>query len=1326
MNQELKDKIKGLKPDQIKELLAKAGKKRAGLPKMERNNEQRYPLSDAQKRIWFLSITDDQSSLYTNPMATRVQIPSIFDFEVWKQSFEEVVNRNEVMRTSFEEEDGQLYQRIHETINCEIVRKDLRESQNQEEDLNAIVEKDGKSLISVSDFPLFRHIIVELGDGDFVFVYTSHHIISDAWSSSRLFREVFTIYFQIIQTGQSLLAPPKYQFIDYVAWENSWKKSENYNKSLDTWKKIMLNKMDPIKLPLDFKRPEIIDSEGALLKCTIEQDLTDKLLQFSQSRNLNLFHTLFGCFQILLHKYSNQNRFSVGIPLANRETKEFQDIIGMFLNTLPFPADINPQQTVHDFFNEIRAVSEQIQIHQQFPFQGLVDELKPVRSTAIPPIFQVLFVFQNVPSLYDIEGMKLSPIRSDFGRSKYELNLWIEEVKDELQLSLTYQTKLFKKATAENFLERYIHLLEEVIASDTSNISQLQLEVTKDETLHFLSIQGTYLDQFNRQVNSTPSLIAANDYKEEFSYLHLDKLSNQIANCLLQSTRADVIGVQVERSVWQIALILGIHKAGKAYAPINEDWTLEDKQSAIEQLNLQLLITDDQNLQADCRIELLQSIRDTLSDYDADCRHITPSPEDLAYIIFTSGSTGKPKGVMVEHAQIRNYCDELWPRLSLGAGDGTALVSSLSVDLGYTQIFPSLCNGARVDIVDKGSITDPILLKKLFNRKPPSSLKIVPSHLLSLITHDKAEELLPEKTLILGGESIPTELIEKIRSLKQDLIILNHYGPTETTIGVCTQEIESIDKMDKIPIGKVLGNNTIRIENSNGESLPQGLVGEIVIYGSNVSRGYLQVFSDKFTQNSTGIRGYRTSDLGRFNFDGELEFLGRKDRQIKFKGHRVELEGIENIARKVYPSSDIVVLSKSNRLTLYISGQQEHEYEDRIKQKIPQFLQPLQFIYLDSIPRLGNGKVDFRKLSMHTPVQSKKKFDHFRPPKNETELKLIQIWKEVLKLNKIKPVDDFFELGGNSLSAIELISMVNRLFGTQLNVSSIFKANNIELMAELVKGSNNETTNRLISLRKGTGSNNLFIVHPAGGDVLVYNDLANSIDERFNIYGLQNLVGDTDHDSIELMAKTYLKEIDELKGDNTFMGWSMGALVAFEMALQTEQSKNIQIPVILLDQLAPIQKSKQSLSKAERLLVFAKKVEALVGQKFDFDFEEFIHISKDEQITLFLKEFVRFKMVPKSVTTEMFEAYLNKMILHNDITLLYQASSYNGRVLLIKAEESTFMDVNSQSSPSYGWINYCENLVCKNCSGNHVTMMRSPNVEMVGEIINEAVKNNEG
>ncbi|MEM7086666.1 MAG: amino acid adenylation domain-containing protein [Bacteroidota bacterium] len=1334
MDDNLKNKINQLSPAQLKALMKKLGKSKKELPLMPRNEAEEYPVSSAQRRMWFLSKLNPDSFLYTNPVAIKIYSTLDLDFDKYLSGVQLIAQQHELLRTSFFSRDGKVFQKIHSTVPIQINKVDISDVDPAEKESRVleILKEDGQRTIDVEDFPLFRFTEVTISELETAVIYTSHHIISDAWSSTQIFRTLHEL--SLIDTPVEKLPELKYQFIDYVLWENTWLKGEGYQKALQEIKTLIPNVPEPIDLTLDYKRPAIISYDGALEKTILDSELVTQINQYCKSKNLNLFHFLLATFNILLHKYSRSNEISIGIPLANRKIKEFQETVGMFLNTLPLVTSISAEQSFYEYLLQVKAAGEKLVTHQDLPFDKLIDELRPERSLAYSPLFQVLFVFQNIPQMYERENMRISPVKSDYDVSKYDLDLWIEEVGEQLFLSLTYQTKLFKKETIQQFLNRYRYLLKEVLNHSEKKISTLRIEEPTQHVGYTKSDVGyiSYLQAFEEKVDATPHATALIYGRLKWSYQLLNEKANQLAHYLIRRKSDDdkFVGIALDRSADQIISILAIHKAGLAYVAIDLNQPEAYLDFILDDAKINLIITsqkyDDQFQGA--TIVLDDSFKE-LEQCSIKNPEWVNEKEPLAYLMYTSGTSGKPKGVEIGHHQLVNYSAAVWKRFSLHEDSTFASVSSITTDLGNTQIFPVFMHGACLNFIESESITNPSQLAHYFKEYPVDCLKIVPSHLNSLLNTQSGFEILPNTLLILGGEKVTSELIIKIRSKRPNLRIVNHYGPTETTIGILTYEVKEVEENSIIPIGKVLDNNAVFIVDKNNNRVPDGLKGEILICGNNVALKYHnnEALSEKhFGVNfeNVGGRYYRTGDLGRKRVDGNIEFLGRIDRQLKVRGFRVEVDAIESLILKHEGVAGNRVLVNSNAITVYVEPKpgatvDSNEIQRFLQNQLPAYMVPERVIMVEAMPRLGNGKVDEKKLLLFNEINQEQSQEVMHP-RDETELFIAQTWKKILELKTLSIHDDFFGLGGNSLAAIEIIEVINQRFLTNLGIAVLFRSKTVAQLAyEVMSVGGQREMSSVVLIRKGKGSTNIFFVHPAGGDIMSYYELVQELPQEYSVYGLQSVFATDNLTTIEEAAKSYLTEIEEnrIEGHSVFGGWSMGAVIAFEMAKQVFSQNKKQIPVILLDQKAPArfdQQFSEPTSKLERLAVFGGKIDHIAGSKTLLTKENLKPLSESERTDLFLQEFKKYNLVPEGVQVSDFQIFLNRMMVHHDMALDYRTEPFNGQALLIKAEDSTFVTDAFENNVCYGWSNYVENeLEIKTVPGNHITLIKRPNSKEV-------------
>jgi len=1057
-----------------------------------------------------------------------------------------------------------------------------------------------------------------------------------------------------------------------------------------------------------------------------------------------------------MSKYSGQKEIMIGVPVARRNQLSFQQTMGLFINTLPLKVKVNETVTAITFLNEIKTYCQQAFMRQELPFEKLIEEVNPDRNLSTNPVFQVHFVHQNIPSLYSVKGLVVKPESIDYSYSKFDLNFWVEEANHELILSVTYPRDIFLPQTIQKLLNHYKILLKSMIGHQEEEIGKLGYFPVSERSLCFgntsvfidrdTSLPMTWMGEFKAQVRSTPDLNALRDIHNHYTYLELDTVSDHLATVFSRHgvRKGDLVGLFLQRDASLLLSILGLFKTGAAYVPLDVNIPEERIKFIARDAGLKLIISTEEltSLLEGTGLPVLRfeeamnkpGVGEDLPETEAtgaDC---------LAYIIYTSGTTGTPKGVCIGFDQLLNYSKAVWQKMGMKAGDSFATISSIAADLGNTMIFPPLIHGGEVVIVPEDHTTDASLLAGWFGRQTVDCLKIVPTHLMSLLHSSMAEKLLPAKLLMLGGEKCTPEIVRQVRDIAPALRIINHYGPTEATIGSLTWEIpfNATDGNSVIPVGLPLDNTAVYILDQSRHLLPKGINGEIVVSGKNIARGYLnqpemtreQFADDPFISEE---RMYFTGDIGRMNEDGSVVFQGRKDHQIKIRGYRVEIREIENILN-AFPSIEQALVLIPDNTTSVNSVQaaimirqgfiyDENELRQWLSRHLPSYMIPAKLYVLDHFPLTSNGKIALKELNRIVEFTGDKR-KPFTPPRDLTELSLVNIFKEILKLEEVNIEDGFFDLGGHSLLAIQLFAAIEKIFHIHLPLTTLFERGSVMSLAELIrKSSGIQQITSLVPIRPGNGKKQLFLVHPAGGNVLCYFELARELGKEYAVYGLQatGLYGKK-VDTVSDMAGFYLEEITlpACKDDVIFAGWSMGALIAFEMAKQVAEISGESPRLMIIDQLAPVEgsvrKENKPVDPVDRMMTFAGKVVHLVGRPLGISAVSLKGKSSEEQSEVFLIAFKSVNLVPLDMKIDDFHGYLELIIKHNEITSACLPGSFDGKTLLIRAMDALPPPDNLSEIPvrtfdlDWGrWIK--RDLTIENIPGNHVSIIAQPYVK---------------
>src|SRR5580765_7426555 len=1021
-------------------------------------------LSFAQERLWFLARYETEAGLYNVPVALRLR--GELNIEAVKASLQEMVNRHEVLRTSFPEVGDSTIQDIAAEMEVPFAMAEIRE-----DELDQVLREQARRPFDLSHGPLIRASLFRIRSQDHVLLVVMHHIVSDGWSLGVMLREFNVLYDSFSRGVASPLPPLPIQYADYSEWQREWLQGEVLERQLDYWRKQLAGH-ETLSLPTDRPYSAKPTLAGAMETSRLPQPLLSKLKLFSDQQGVTLFMTLLAGFEILLYRYTGQTDISIGSAIANRSRQELEPLIGFFINTLVLRTQFTEDSSAAELLQRVRDVSLQAYAHQDIPFERLVEALDPVRELGRTPFFQALFALQNTPlPTVSWQGLEATASIVETGTAKFDLTLSAREEGGELELSLEYRTELFNPERMKRLLRHYRTLLEGMVVSVDARIGELEMlsEPERQQLLmEWNRTESPYSSDkcvhqlFEEQAARAPQAVALAEEDREISYGELNERANRLAWRLrdLGVGPETIVGLLVERSIEMVVALLGVLKAGAAYVPLDSGSARERLKYMLEDSGARLVLTSRSLSPAIREVagpEVLLVEAEEWRRYSSEGPQVHKESAQLAYVIYTSGSTGRPKGVGVEHRQLVNYVRAIGEKLQIVPGARLGLVSTYAADLGYTMIFPALCYGGCLDVVDADRVLDAGKLEEHFSRHPIDYLKIVPSHLRALLNSSEGNGLLPRRWLILGGEASSWDLIQQVKGRGAGCRVLNHYGPTETTVGVLTCDTTSSDSTQDdgelqaggmVPIGRPLSNGKVYVLDSELNPVGVGVSGEIYIGGAGVARGYLKredMTAEKFLANpysvEAGGRMYRTGDLGRYLENGNVEFLGRRDHQVKIRGFRVELGEIEATLMEHPEVRESVVVAREDesgekRLVAYVVpegeseesnnesgrvGLQMSELREHLLGKLPEYMVPTTYVPLKKIPLTPNGKIDRRSL----PEPDKDiREQEYVGPRNAAEETLCRLWQEVLRREPVGIHDNFFNIGGHSLLAVQMTSRI--------------------------------------------------------------------------------------------------------------------------------------------------------------------------------------------------------------------------------------------------------------------------------------------------------------
>ncbi|MEH2266224.1 amino acid adenylation domain-containing protein [Nostoc sp.] len=1036
------------------------------------SREQHLPLSFAQQRLWFIDQLEGENCVYNVPFF--LQISGCLQIAALEQAITAIVQRHEVLRSSFCVVDGSPIQVIHANAKLTMQVLDWRQltEANQLEKAQQLAIEELQQPFNLSNPPLLRVKLLQLSNQSYVLLLVIHHIVCDGWSMQIFRRELFTLYAAFCAGKSSPLPELSLQYADFAHWQRQYLQKEVLQKQLNYWQKQLAGISPLLELPTNQPRPSTQTYRGRSEFGALNQDLTQKLKRLSQESGTTLFMTLLTAFVLLLSRYSRQDDIVVGSAIANRNLRQIEPLIGFFVNTLALRTNLQGNPTFLELLERVRQVTLDAYEHQDLPFEKLVDELGLERSLSYHPIFQVAFGLQNeTQETLEIPGLTLNPLKWENTTTLFDLSLMVRETPQGLTTEWEYATDLFTATTIQRMVGNFAVLIQRIVDNSQQPINTLPLltEVERQQLQHWNQTETDYphnqtlVDLFEAQVAKNPDNIALVFESQSLTYQQLNQKANQLAHYLIQNHQIQpdtLIGICVERSLEMIIGVLGIMKAGAAYVPIDPNYPQERIEFMLGDSGTSVLLTQshlkEQLPLTKLKHQTIYLDRETFNSTLADNPNPQSNPDNLAYIIYTSGSTGQPKGVMIEHRAIVNLSLAWAETFQVQDNSRWLQFGSFSFDLSIGEIATALSAGACLYLANKETLLpSQTLVDLLRDRKishftlPPSALSILP------------QASLPDlQAVIVGGEACTAELVTQWGTKRR---FFNCYGPTESTV---IASISSCKPNGKKPsIGQPIANNSIYILDAHHQLLPPGLPGELCIAGVGLARGYLNrpdLTAEKFIEVELfgkTERIYKTGDLAKWADDGNLEYLGRIDDQVKLRGFRIELGEIESLLLQNQSVKEAVVIlyetDNNPRLVAYVTIKEKSsnlasQFKDYLKTRLPNYMVPSQIMVLDYLPLTPNGKLD-RKALPTPDLAASNDFEMLVTP---TEELLAILWQSLLKVKSVGRRDNFFELGGHSLLATQLVTRIRDSFGVEVSVRKVFEQSILsELATEIDKAS---------------------------------------------------------------------------------------------------------------------------------------------------------------------------------------------------------------------------------------------------------------------------------
>jgi amino acid adenylation domain-containing protein len=1045
---------------------------------------EELPLSFAQERLWFLDRLQPETSTYNLPVAVRLHGP--LDVAAFAASLREVVRRHESLRTTFVVQGDRPVQRILPDLHLAVPLFDLEALPDAAREAVAkrIAMEVGRLPFDLAAGPLVRAALARLAVDEHLAVLTLHHIVADGWSIDVLIREVAALYGAALEGRPSPLPALPLQFADFARWQRDWLRGEALATSISYWRQRLAGAPPLLDLPADRPRPAVQRFRGRNLQRFLAEDLAKGLNALCRAEGATPFMALLAGFQALLHRYTGRLDVVVGTPVAGRDRLETENLIGFFLNTLVMRADLGGDPDVPELLRRTREMAVGAYAHQDLPFEKLVEELAPERNLSHAPLFQVMLVFQSAPrELPEYHGVTFSPVELDTDSAKFDLTLNARETPGGIVLSWLYNRDLFDAATIARLSDHLETLLAGAVAEPARRLSELPL-LTPAEEQQLLDWNNTAVaypldvclhELIEAQVERSPDQIAVTYEGEALTFRELNAAANRLAHRLIgMGVGPEVpVGIFAERSLEMVVALLAILKAGGAYLPIDPDYPADRVAYMLQDSAVPVLLTQER---LTAKLPSIESRIVLLDARELEGEESNPAtevrPEHLAYVIYTSGSTGRPKGTMNTHRGIVNRLLWMQQEYGLTPADRVLQKTPFSFDVSVWEFFWPLLTGARLVVARPGGHQDASYLVRAIAAEAITVLHFVPSMLQVFLEAPEVESCVSLREVMASGEALPFDLQRRFYS-RLNARLNNLYGPTEAAVDVTYWACDREGSRALVPIGHPVANTRIHLLDPNLNPVPVGVPGELYIGGVQVARGYLgrpELTAERFPPDpfspEPGARFYRTGDLARYLPDGAIDFLGRIDHQVKLRGLRIELGEIE-AAIAAHPAvREAVVLARAEgagalgavNLVAYVTAAGEAapepaELRELLARSLPEYMIPSAWAVLEELPLSPNGKVDRKALSRIAPERSAGAATGRVAPRTEMERALSGLWSEVLgglAADSFGVHDNFFSLGGNSITGAILVNRLQQALGEIVYVVAIFDAPTIAALATLL------------------------------------------------------------------------------------------------------------------------------------------------------------------------------------------------------------------------------------------------------------------------------------
>jgi len=1363
--------LSSLSAAEKRELLARVLRKKA------KTQTTVSPLSYGQKALWFLYRSAPESAAYHVSFCARIR--SALDVAALRRSFQALVDRHGALRAVFKSRDGEPMQEIagqrdvcFETTDC---------TGCTGEELHQSVTAAYRRPFDLEREPAFRvHLFARAAD-DHVLLVTVHHIVYDAWSLWLNLDEIRQLYAAEASGSASPLALPARPYRDYIGWQEEMLAGPQGERLWNFWKNELAGELPTLNLPTDHPRPPVQTYRGASYRCKLSAELTQQIRKLAQSESVTPFMLLLAAFQVLLYRYTGQQDILIGSPTTGRGEARFAGVVGYFVNPVVLRANLAGNPAFRSFLQRVFKTALNAFAHQDFPFPLLVERLQPRRDPSYAPLFQVSFVYQkpqrSAAGTDWLGWSEAAGARSNWGgleieyfdmpqqEGQFDLELELLEAESSFRCLFKYNTDLFEAATIARLARHFESLLSGIVAAPHQPIDRLPLldAAERDQILRDWNAtavdypQGAWVHQlFERQAEAVPAAPALAFAGQSLRYAELNERANRLAHYLRSAGAGPdcVVGVCLERSVDMVVALHAVLKAGAAYLPLDPDYPPERLDYMAADAGVKLLLTHAALAArwraAGARTVALDTEWPRIAEQPAHNPEVGLTVDNLAYVIYTSGSTGKPKGVAVPHRGLLNRLQWMQAQYRLDASDRVLQKTPFSFDVSVWEFFWPFMAGAALVVAPPGDHRDSRRLVELIRDQRITTLHFVPSMLRAFLGDAGAASCLSLKRVICSGEALPHDLQQRFfATLGAELH--NLYGPTEASIDVSHWTCRRDSKDAVVPIGFPIANTALYVLDANLSPLPIGVAGELHIGGVGLARGYLnkpELTAEKFIRDpfghAPGGRLYKTGDLARYRPDGAIEYLGRLDHQVKIRGFRIELGEIETVLSQCPEVKSSVVVAREEhgdkRLVAYVAGRDgnfpaEATLREFLTARLPDYMVPAVFVVLEDLPLNANGKIDRNALPASGTVNKAK---DFIPPRDAIEQALVRQWEALLKVRPIGVRDKFFELGGHSLLAVNLMAWIEKEFGKNLPIATLFRKPTIEQLGEVLREqARSPAASPLVPIQPGGLAPPFFCAAGGGGSVLYYYLLANHLGPDQPFYGLQAIGLDGAREPlarVEDLAAAYLEEIRKVRPHGPYLlgGHCFGGLVAFEASQQLRRQGEEVALLVVMDVPARRPEGDPAPAGADDitwLVKLAGVIKESSGKDLGVTREALQPFDAEARLHYFKERMQAAGFLPPGADVSPVRGLLRVFVANSTARYAPQDVRPVPIVLFRAGEPHPDYDFSPADDPgrpieqsSLGWSAYAQGEVAVHVvPGNHITMMSEPHVARLAERVKQCL-----